>query len=527
MAASHGVVEPLDLRSLSRAISDFRSDVTLCLDDNGRRREATLPGIYPEWLGGPDFVERVGSRFPYVVGEMARGITTVQMVENAVGAGFAAFYGSAGLPQPEVLDALRRLRAGLGAAAPWGANLIHSPQRPELERDIAALFIAEGLRNVSASAYMALSPHVVRLSASGLSRGPDGRVARTARVFAKVSRPEVAAAFLTPPPADMLRELVSAGLLTEAQADLQRTRPVASFLTAEADSGGHTDGQALTALLPSIIAMRDRMAEKFGWDDAVVVGAAGGLGEPTSLCAAFAMGASYVVTGSVNQAAVESGVCAEARAMLAAARLGDFALAPAADMFEIGAKVQVLKRGTLFAANAQRLHDLYRRYSGLDALPERDRAWLETRVLRESVEDAWTAVRTRYEATRPQVAAAAREDARLRMALVFRRYLFMASQWPRTGETGRRGDFQLWCGPAMAAFNGWSEDSFLAAPEARTVAQIGWNLLEGAARATRAMQLRAVGVPVPPSAGALKPVALSLGDATAARLAAAPLTAVS
>ena len=40
----------------------------------------TLPALYPEWLGDRSFCETHGVRFPYVVGEMARGITTSRMV---------------------------------------------------------------------------------------------------------------------------------------------------------------------------------------------------------------------------------------------------------------------------------------------------------------------------------------------------------------------------------------------------------------------------------------------------------------
>ena len=58
------------------------------------------------------------------------------------------------------------------------------------------------------------------------------------------------------------------------------------------------------------------------------------------------MGAAYVVTGSVNQACVESGTSDAVRQMLAEAGQADVAMAPAADMFEMGVKVQVLKRGT-------------------------------------------------------------------------------------------------------------------------------------------------------------------------------------
>src|SRR5688572_31074432 len=41
------------------------------------------------------------------------------------------------------------------------------------------------------------------------------------------------------------------------------------------------------------------------------------------------------------------------------------------DMFEIGARVQVLKKGLLFAARANRLHDLYTRHESLDEIDAR------------------------------------------------------------------------------------------------------------------------------------------------------------
>ncbi|MCA9615917.1 MAG: 2-nitropropane dioxygenase, partial [Myxococcales bacterium] len=55
---------------------------------------------------------------------------------------------------------------------------------------------------------------------------------------------------------------------------------------------------------------------------------------------------------------------------------------------------------------------------------------------------------------------------------------------------------QIWCGPAMAAFNDWAKGSYLEPLENRTVVQIAKNLLEGAAVLTRAHQLRSYGAPV-------------------------------
>ena len=77
---------------------------------------------------------------------------------------------------------------------------------------------------------------------------------------------------------------------------------MADDVTCEADSGGHTDRRPLLVLLPVIRQLRDELTPPGGWPRPVRIGAAGGLGDPAAVAAAFALGADYVVTGSVNQA---------------------------------------------------------------------------------------------------------------------------------------------------------------------------------------------------------------------------------
>ena len=86
------------------------------------------------------------------------------------------------------------------------------------------------------------------------------------------------------------------------------------------------------------------------------------------------------------------------------------------------------------------------------------------------------------------------------MALVFRWYLGMTSRWARVGDDDRKRDFQMWCGPAMGAFNQWVKGSPLEPTSGRTVVQVALNLLEGAATIGRAQQLRCYGVDVPSEA---------------------------
>ena len=456
-----------------------------------------LPPVYPEWLGDRSFLTAHGCRFPYVVGEMARGIASAELVVASARAGLMTFFGSAGLSMSVIDEAIGRIQAALGPDTPnWGANLIHSPNESHLEMEFAELMLARGVRNVSASAFMRLSPAVVLLAAKGLTRGPDGVIHRRTHIFAKVSRVEVARPFLSPPPEPMLAPLVASRHITAAEAVLARLVPVAEDLTVEADSGGHTDNRPLPVLLPLMTALAADVTAEFGYREPPRVGAAGGLGTPAALASAFAAGAAYVLTGSVNQCTVESALSADGRELLAEASMVDVAMAPAADMFEMGVEVQVLKRGTLFAQRGKELYRAFQAYPSLEAMPEQERLALEQKVLGRSVDEVWADTKSFFEKRDPGEIERAEGDPRRKMALVFRWYLFMGAQWARSGEASRRADYQIWCGPAMGAFNEWVKGSFLEPVESRTVVQIALNLLEGAAHVTRANQLRLAGVPV-------------------------------
>jgi len=468
---------------------------------------ATLPALYPEWLGDRSFSEVHGVRFSYVAGAMANGIASAEMVIAMARAGMLGFFGAGGLSLDEITAGLDEIQDALhGTDHAWGSNLIHSPHEPQLEEATAALYIQRGVRRVSASAYMSLTPAIVRYACTGLRAGTSGGVRRQNHVFAKISRPEVARLFLAPPPAAMLEKLVGAGQLTRDEASLAARLPLAEDITVEADSGGHTDNRPLTVLLPTIQALRDEMVARLPLRRHVRVGAAGGLGTPSAVAAAYALGAAYVLTGSVNQATVESALSEQGKAMLADASLADVTMAPSPDMFELGVKVQVLKRATLFASRATLLHEVYAANDGLEFLPKEVAARLEKELFHAPLEQVWEQTRVFFE-QRGGVAEVQRaeEDPRHRMALVFRWYLGKSSRWAITGEAGRQLDYQIWCGPAMGAFNAWVKDSFLADPGKRTVVQIASNLLEGAAVVTRAHQLRSYGVAVPPEAFSYRP----------------------
>jgi|AMFO01.1.fsa_nt_gi PfaD family protein len=460
-----------------------------------------IPPVSPESLGADSFRAAHGVRAAYVAGAMAGGIGSAEIVIAMSRAGLLGFYGAGGLPVATVREAVARIKAELGDA-PAGFNLLHNPVEPAVEEATVDLYLEHGCRTVSASAYMRLTPAVVRFRLAGI-RAQGDRVVCPNRVFAKVSRPEVAEQFMRPAPPAILDELVSRGALTRAQAELARQVPVAEDVTAEADSGGHTDRRPLVVLLPSILALRDRIAAEEGYADrgiALRVGAAGGLGDPTSVHAAFAMGADYVLTGSVNQSAIEAGTSPLAKQMVAEAGIADCTLGPAPDMFELGAQVQVLGRGTLYAQRAGRLHDLYEAYGSLGEIPAADRRKIEKQVFRRSLDEVWEATRAYWADRDPAELKRAERDPHHEMALCFRWYLGLTSRWARTGDADRKRDFQVWCGPAMGRFNDWVRGTWLEPLEARRVVDIAWALLGGAAALRRVEVARGLGVRLPSAA---------------------------
>ncbi len=92
------------------------------------------------------------------------------------------------------------------------------------------------------------------------------------------------------------------------------------------------------------------------------------------------------------------------------------------------------------------------------------------------------------------------------MALLFRSYLGQASIWANHGDASRKIDYQVWCGPAMGAFNEWVRGSSLEDPKRREVATVVLNILHGAAVVQRYTSLISQGIPVPSACGQFRPL---------------------
>ena len=439
-----------------------------------------IPACDPATLGDASFCRDHGLQYAYVGGSMAKGISSVALVQALGRAGMLGFFGAAGLSLEQVEQAIDHLQDG-SEPLPHGFNLIHSPTEPQLESALVELYLRREVRLIEASAFLGLTLPLIRFRTHGLYRGADGRVVAPNRVVAKISREEVAARFMAPPPENFLKQLVASGDLTDAQARLAAEIPVAQDVTVEADSGGHTDNRPALALLPTIQAQKERIQAEHNYAAPLRVGLGGGIATPAAAAAAFAMGAAYLVVGTVHQACVESGTCDEVRNMLAETRQADITMAPSGDMFEMGVKVQVVKRGTMFAIRAQKLYELYKTYASLDALPAAEREKLEKTFFRAPLTEIWEQTRRYFAGRDPRQIEKADADPKHKLALVFRWYLGQSPVWANQGESSRKIDYQIWCGPAMGAFNEWVRGSGLEPPDKRRATDVAYNILYGAA----------------------------------------------
>ncbi|MFP5391016.1 MAG: PfaD family polyunsaturated fatty acid/polyketide biosynthesis protein [Gammaproteobacteria bacterium] len=429
-------------------------------------------------LGSLQFKREYGLRYAYVSGAMYRGIASKELVVAMGRAGLLGFLGTGGMPLEQIRADVGFIQQQLAAGQPYGVNLIASVANDAIERATVELLLELGVHAIEASAFMQVTPALVHYRLAGLVRGADGSIVCRNRVMAKLSRPEVARAFMSPAPQRIVERLLAEGKISALQAQLGATVPMANDICVEADSGGHTDQGVALVMLSAMQRLRAEMGLE---PHALRIGLAGGIGTPEAVAAAFVMGADFVLTGSINQCTVEAGTNDAVKDLLQTIDIQDTDYAPAGDMFEMGAKVQVMKKGLFFPARANRLYMLYNQYDSLDQLPAAVREQLEEKYFKKTLAEVWneTAVFLAGRGRQDELDKAA-ANPKHKMALVFRWYFGHSMRAAIGGDTRHRVDYQIHTGPALGAFNRYVKGTALENWRARHVDQIGCQLMADA-----------------------------------------------
>ncbi|WP_010097996.1 PfaD family polyunsaturated fatty acid/polyketide biosynthesis protein [Ornithinibacillus scapharcae] len=425
-------------------------------------------------LGNPKFKEEYNLKYAYTIGGMYRGISGERLVIAAGKSGLLGFYGTVGQEYSKIENAIINIQKALPHGEPYGFNLSADLINPERENKICELFLQYGVRTIETSGYVTITKPLVKYRVKGLTTNSFGDVVVQNRIIAKLSRPEVAEYFMSPPPQRIIDNLLQEGEITEEEARLSTRIPMASDICVAGDSGGHTDAANGLVVLPSIFRLRSEMIEKYGYSHEIRLGVSGGIGTPTAASAAFMMGADFITTGSINQCSVEAEISSVAKDMMSSINVQDTGYAPAWDLYETSSKVQVLKRGTLYQVRSNKLHSIYTSYNSLDDIDEKVKKQLEENYFKKSLEEVYREVKPYFDS---KVLEQAEQNPKLKMAITFNWYYIKSAQWALDGEADNQTDYQILCGSSLGAFNQWVKGTNMEDWRNRHVDKIGIMLM--------------------------------------------------
>jgi trans-AT polyketide synthase, acyltransferase and oxidoreductase domains len=146
---------------------------------------ASVAPMSPQQLGNAHFRAQYGLKYAYTAGAMANGIASAELVIALGQSQLLGSFGAAGLTPKYIEAAIERIQSAL-PDGPYMFNLIHSPSEEALERNAVELYLKHGISTVEASAFLALTPHIVRYRASGLHLNAQGAIEIRNKVIAKV-----------------------------------------------------------------------------------------------------------------------------------------------------------------------------------------------------------------------------------------------------------------------------------------------------------------------------------------------------
>jgi len=439
------------------------------LNDNQGQYEALA-----KRLGNAEFKQEYGVQYAYLSGAMYRGTASKELVVAMGNAGMLGFLGVGGLKLDQVEQDIHYIQNELSNGQAYGMNLLCDLMHPEEEMKTVELYLRLGVKTVEAAAFLTITPALVYYRLKGLREDSDGNMVCDHNIIAKVSRPEVAQAFMSPAPSSIVRQLLADNKISQAQAQWSESLPMSGDICVEADSGGHTDQGVAAVLLPTMQNLRKAIMTQFNYPKAIRIGLAGGIGTPQAAAAAFVMEADFILTGSINQCTVEAGTSNAVKDMLQDMNIQDTDYAPAGDMFELGAKVQVLKKGVFFPVRANKLFMLYSHYGSLDEIPQKIQSQIQNQYFQKSFDEIWQETCDYYRKTgRAEIPEKALRHPKGKMAMVFRWYFMQSSRLAFAGDVDNRTDFQVHTGPALGAFNQWVKGTDLESWRDRYVSNIG------------------------------------------------------
>jgi trans-AT polyketide synthase/acyltransferase/oxidoreductase domain-containing protein len=437
--------------------------------------------ITAQSLGNSHFKQDYNIKYAYLTGSMYKGIGSANLVIQLGKNGLMGFFGTGGLQVEDVEKNLQIIRNNLTHCQSFGMNLLSTPMRPNLERQLVDLYLKYQVKYIEAAAYTQIMPSLVYYRIKNLFTNERNEIEIPHHILAKISHPALAKAFMSPPPRKIVEALLAKGDITEQEAHLSQFIPMAHDICVEADSGGHTDQRVTLTLLPTILRLRDTAMEEYRYKKSIRVGCAGGIGTPEAAACVFFLGGDFILTGSINQSSVEANTSPLAKEILQNLDINDTTYVPAGDMLEIGSKVQVVAKGLLFPSRSKELYALYRQHHCIDEIAQATQLRIQNKYFHRSFTEVWQETQNYYSKTNPAELLQAEKHPKYKMGLIFKWYYSHCNKLAIRGVAEQRVNFQIQCGSAMGAFNQWVKNTSMEHWQNRHVVTIAEELMNQAA----------------------------------------------
>ncbi|MCP5006563.1 MAG: hypothetical protein GY941_21875, partial [Planctomycetes bacterium] len=228
-------VNASSLRSIRRRDRIRYSNVHNVDTGNSSHYSTDLLSIRPENLGNPLFQTRYQCKWSYFAGSMYKKIASEELVVRMSKARLLSFFGSAGLTPEELEESILSIQSQLEPNQPYGMCLISNIHNSAHEMKQVELFIQYHIPVIEVAAFATISLPLVYCRIKGLSQKGD-QIGIPRYLIGKCSRLEVARLFLSPPPLNIVHDLLQSQLISPEEAAVSQYIPMVDDLAIEADS---------------------------------------------------------------------------------------------------------------------------------------------------------------------------------------------------------------------------------------------------------------------------------------------------
>ncbi|SOD99176.1 ACP S-malonyltransferase [Spirosoma fluviale] len=420
------------------------------------------------------FVDDYQLKYPYVAGGIGYGISSRQMVESMTKGGMLGFLDIADRPLADVENDLRTLAYTCGKESARYGCTISQGLSDELTIDkLFGLLRAYNIQVIETHDDPQITEKLVEYRLQAF----DQRGEAINRLLIKTGNPVVLEEIMKPISETILLKLQQRGKLTKEQVERGRRIALASDVCVLADPGGLTSHGSPFVLFPHALMLREQFTRQYRYEQPIHVGLGGGIGSPLAVQMAFAMGADFVHTTSVNLCTIESGLHAYTKQLLQEISVEDTGYAPCSDfLFNPNKKIQVVKKGVLFPARANKLYELFKQHAAISEIDPRVIVQLEEKFYQKSLAGVWEDIVKKRQGT-PDLISKALQNSKYYMYLLFQEYFHLSAEWAVKGDGTYLLNFQIPCGAELGALNRQLQNTPMQAWSGRNIGEVAQWLL--------------------------------------------------